>query len=84
MSFQKPGLDEDVVKLRYKHHRNRMFDTVNRVIEERSRVKDELLVKSAHKRSSLPVEIDEPVSPKAVTTEKSKKLTSSTTKQSLL
>ena len=48
-SFQKPGLDEDVVKLRYKHHRNRLFDTVNRVLEERNRVKQEMLTKNLNK-----------------------------------
>lgn len=41
-SFEKPGLNEDLVKIRYNHHRNRMFETVNTLIEERSRIKHEI------------------------------------------
>ena len=37
------GIDEDVVKLRYKHHRDRLLDTINRVLDERHKVKEQLI-----------------------------------------
>lgn len=39
-SFTVKGIDEDVVKLRYKHHRDRLLDTINRVLDERHKVKE--------------------------------------------
>lgn len=41
-SFEKKGLDEDVIKLRYKHFMNRLLDAINRVLEERQEVKKEM------------------------------------------
>jgi hypothetical protein len=34
-------MDEDVIKLRYKHYTGRLMDMVNRVLEERNEVKKE-------------------------------------------
>ena len=31
--FEKPGLDPDVVDLRYKHCQGRLIDTFNRIVE---------------------------------------------------
>ena len=39
--FEKKGLDEDVINLRYKHYQARLIDTINRVLEERRRIKAE-------------------------------------------
>ena len=39
--FEKKGLDEDVINLRYKHYQGRLIDTINRVLEERRRIKAE-------------------------------------------
>ena len=39
--FEKRGLDEDVINLRFKHYQARLIDTINRVLEERRRIKAE-------------------------------------------
>jgi len=57
---------------------------VNRVLEERNRVKHEIHAKELHKHTTSPIKSEEPVSPKAVTAEKSKKLTLDSNKQSPL
>ena len=39
--FEKRGLDEDIINLRFKHYQARLIDTINRVLEERRRIKAE-------------------------------------------
>jgi hypothetical protein len=41
--FEKKGVDEDVLNLRFKHYQNRLIDTLNRILEERRRIKIEQL-----------------------------------------
>ena len=36
--FDKKGLDEDIVNLRFKHHQNRLIDILNRILEERRKI----------------------------------------------
>lgn len=36
--FEKKGLDQDVINLRFKHYQSRLIDTLNRVLEERRRI----------------------------------------------
>jgi hypothetical protein len=38
-AFEKKGLDEDIISLRFKHHQNRLIDILNRVLEERRKIK---------------------------------------------
>jgi len=33
--FEKPGLNVDVIDLRFKHYQGRLIDTFNRIIEQR-------------------------------------------------
>ena len=39
--FEKKGLDEDIINLRFKHYQNRLIDILNRVLEERRKIKVE-------------------------------------------
>ena len=39
--FQKKGLDEDVIQLRFKHYQGRLVDTINTVLEERKLIIDQ-------------------------------------------
>jgi hypothetical protein len=39
--FEKKGLDEDIINLRFKHYQNRLIDIINRVLEERRKIKIE-------------------------------------------
>jgi hypothetical protein len=36
--FDKKGLDEDIVNLRFKHYQSRLIDILNRILEERRRI----------------------------------------------
>lgn len=36
--FDKKGLDDDIVNLRFKHHQNRLIDILNRILEERRKI----------------------------------------------
>ena len=36
--FEKKGIDEDVINLRFKHYQNRLIDILNRVLDERRRI----------------------------------------------
>lgn len=36
--FEKKGVDEDIINLRYKHYQNRLIDILNRVLDERRRI----------------------------------------------
>lgn len=36
--FEKRGLDEDVINLRFKHYQYSLIDTINRILEERRRL----------------------------------------------
>ena len=38
--FDKKGLDPDVVLMRFKHHQQRLLDSVSRLIRERAHVKE--------------------------------------------
>ena len=38
--FEKRGLDEDLINLRFEHYQARLIDTINQVLEERRRIKD--------------------------------------------
>ncbi len=40
--FDKKGLDEDIVNLRFKHHQNRLIDILNRILEERRKISNYL------------------------------------------
>ena len=46
-AFEKKGLDEDIISLRYKHHQNRLIDILNRVLEERRKIKHEQMREEA-------------------------------------
>lgn len=37
--FDKKGLAQDVIDLRYKHYQARLIDTINRIIEQRRQIK---------------------------------------------
>ena len=37
--FERKGVDEDVLNLRFKHYQNRLIDTLNRILDERRRIK---------------------------------------------
>ena len=45
--FDKKGLDEDIVNLRFKHHQNRLIDILNRILEERRKIKHEQMREEA-------------------------------------
>lgn len=36
--FERKGVDEDVINLRFKHYQNRLIDILNRMLEERRRI----------------------------------------------
>ena len=36
--FERKGVEEDIINLRYKHYQNRLIDTINRILEERRRI----------------------------------------------
>ncbi len=40
-------MDEDIVNLRYKHHQNRLIDILNRVLEERRKIKHDQMREEA-------------------------------------
>lgn len=46
-AFEKKGLDEDIISLRYKHHQNRLIDILNRVLEERRKIKHDQMREEA-------------------------------------
>ena len=46
-AFEKKGLDEDIISLRFKHHQNRLIDILNRVLEERRKIKLEQMREEA-------------------------------------
>mmetsp|Transcript_24660 Transcript_24660/g.38349 ORF Transcript_24660/g.38349 Transcript_24660/m.38349 type:complete len:95 (+) Transcript_24660:170-454(+) len=37
--FERKGLDTDVIDLRYRHYQGRLIDTLNRIIEQRRKIK---------------------------------------------
>jgi hypothetical protein len=45
-SFKQKGVSDDVVELRWKHYRSRLFMTINEVLEERQRLCKYLLIPS--------------------------------------
>ena len=51
MAFEKKGLDEDIINLRFKHYQNRLIDILNRVLEERRKIKHEMLREEARLHS---------------------------------
>lgn len=46
-AFEKKGLDEDIINLRFKHYQNRLIDILNRVLEERRKIKHEQMREEA-------------------------------------
>lgn len=38
--FEKPGVDEDVATLRFKHYQARLIDLINELLFERKKIKD--------------------------------------------
>ena len=36
--FDRKGVDDDVINLRFKHYQNRLIDILNRILEERRRI----------------------------------------------
>mmetsp|Transcript_40541 Transcript_40541/g.39059 ORF Transcript_40541/g.39059 Transcript_40541/m.39059 type:complete len:86 (+) Transcript_40541:135-392(+) len=43
--FVEKDLSEDIIELRYKHHQNRLIDTINRVLDERRKIKNKIEIK---------------------------------------
>ena len=50
-AFEKKGLDEDIINLRFKHYQNRLIDILNRVLEERRKIKHEIMREEARLNS---------------------------------
>jgi len=53
-AFEKKGLDEDIISLRFKHHQNRLIDILNRVLEERRKIKLEQMREEARMMNDQP------------------------------
>ena len=52
--FARRGLDPDVIDLRYKHYQARLIDTMNRIIEQRRKIKvDEAREQLRHGTASV-------------------------------
>jgi hypothetical protein len=37
--FEKRGVDQDIIDLRFKHYKNRLIETLNMVLNERKQIK---------------------------------------------
>ena len=47
VEFERKSADDDVLNLRFKHYQNRLIDTLNRILDERRRIKLEQIREEA-------------------------------------